>query len=106
MKILAFSTENPLIRKILKYLDLCQEAVSRDPPAQANFSDEIVWVPIEDAGWAYPNQSDLQVSGSRPHPHFVQSNLGEWPLAARAHENQIPILSYHLMGLNVFGIRC
>ncbi len=51
MKILSFIAETQIIRKILKYLDLWDEEQARDPP-QVNIPEEIVYVPVEDAGWS------------------------------------------------------
>lgn len=52
MKIIAFITEASLIKKILKYLDPWEEQ-ARDPPVRPKIPDEIVYVPIGDAGWAH-----------------------------------------------------
>ncbi|MEE8415252.1 MAG: transposase [Desulfobacterales bacterium] len=51
MKIIAFIDNPKIIKKILKYLDLWEEELSRGPPLQTEVPDETVYVPIEDAGW-------------------------------------------------------
>ena len=50
MKIISFIVSSATIKKILKYLDLWEEEQARDPP-QAGIPEEIVYVPVEDAGW-------------------------------------------------------
>jgi len=57
MKIISFITEGPIISKILRHLGLWEEA-ARDPPMKID-TPEIVWIPIEDAGWAVPDQPDI-----------------------------------------------
>lgn len=66
MKIISFICEGPIIRKILKHLGLWDEErdsqlrteTARDPPPKPD-TPEIVWIPIEDAGWSYPDQPDF-----------------------------------------------
>ncbi len=55
MKIIAFITEGPIVKKILKHLGLWDEERSlqlrtetaRDPPPKPD-TPEIVWIPVED----------------------------------------------------------
>ena len=56
MRIISFITEGPIIDKILRHLGLWEEA-ARDPPTKMD-TPEIVWITIEDAGWAVPDQPD------------------------------------------------
>jgi len=58
MKIIAFITEGPIIRKILRHLGLWDNEPARAPPPKPD-TPEIVWIPIEDAGWAVPDQPDI-----------------------------------------------
>jgi len=58
MRIISFITEGPIINKILKHLGLWEEEIARAPPSKTN-APEIVWIPIEDAGWAVPDQPDI-----------------------------------------------
>jgi len=58
MKIIAFITEGPIIHKILKHLGLWDEETARDPPLKTD-TPEIVWIPVEDTGWAVPDQPDI-----------------------------------------------
>jgi len=57
MRVISFITEGPIIHKILKHLGLWKEETARDPPTKMD-TPEIVWIPIEDAGWAVPDQPD------------------------------------------------
>ncbi len=50
MKIIAFITEGPIIQKIIKHLGLWEKETARDPPQRTD-AQEIMWIPIEDAGW-------------------------------------------------------
>lgn len=59
MKIIAFIDNPKIIKKILKYLDLWEEELSRGPPLQTDVPDEIVYVPIEDAGWEQYENPDF-----------------------------------------------
>ena len=38
--------------------DKLRQTTARDPP-QKKDSPEIVWIPIEDAGWAVPDQPEI-----------------------------------------------
>jgi hypothetical protein len=59
MKIVSF-IENPrIIKKILKYLNLWEEESARDPPRPPEIPDEIVYVPVEDAGWEQYERPDF-----------------------------------------------
>ena len=58
MRIISFITEDPIIRKILKHLGLWENETARAPPPKTD-APEIVWVPIEDAGWSYSDQPDI-----------------------------------------------
>ena len=58
MRIISFITEGPIIHKILKHLGLWEGETARDPPPKTD-APEIVWIPIEDAGWAVPDQPDI-----------------------------------------------
>ena len=68
MKVISFITEGPIIHKFLKHLGLWEEGSARNPPLKTD-TPEIVWIPIEDAGWAVPDQSDI-----------VSSELLSWSL--------------------------
>jgi len=57
MRVISFITEGSIIYKILKHLGLWEE-IARAPPPKTD-APEIVWIPIEDAGWEYPDQSDI-----------------------------------------------
>jgi len=50
MSIISFIDNPVVIKKILKYLDLWEEEAARDPP-QAKIPEEIVYVPVDEAGW-------------------------------------------------------
>jgi len=63
MKIIAFITEGPIIHKILKHLGLWDEETARDPPLKTD-TPEIVWIPVEDTGWAVAGK------GLRPRPSY------------------------------------
>ena len=58
MRIILFITEGPIIHNILRHLGLWEEETARDPPPKTA-APEIVWIPIEDAGWAVPDQPDI-----------------------------------------------
>ena len=58
MKIIAFITEGPIVKKILKHLGLWEEEIARAPPPKTE-TPEIVWIPVEDAGWDYPDHPDI-----------------------------------------------
>ena len=63
MKIISFITEDPIIRKILKHLGLWETDFSplrhaRAPPTKPE-TPEIVWIPVDDAGWVYPDRPDI-----------------------------------------------
>ncbi|NQU65077.1 MAG: hypothetical protein HQ517_12470, partial [SAR324 cluster bacterium] len=47
------------IKKILKYLNLWEEESARDPPVPPEIPDEIVYVPVEDAGWEQYERPDF-----------------------------------------------
>ena len=57
MKIISFITQGPIIHKILRHLELWEET-ARDPPPNLK-APEIVWIPVEDSGWAVPDQPDI-----------------------------------------------
>lgn len=66
MRIISFICEGPIIHKILKHLGLwddeergSQLRTARDPPPKTD-TPEIVWIPVEDAGWAVPGQPDIR----------------------------------------------
>ena len=56
---MSFITESPIIHKILKHLGLWEGETVRDPPLKTD-TPEIVWIPIEDTGWAVPDQPDIK----------------------------------------------
>jgi hypothetical protein len=58
MRILSFLSEGPIIHKILKHLGLWDEETARDPPPKTE-SPEIVWTPVSEVGWEYPDQPDI-----------------------------------------------
>ena len=63
MRIISFITQGPIIHKILKHLGLWESDFSplrhaRDPPTKVD-APEIVWIPVDDAGWAVPDQPDI-----------------------------------------------
>ena len=60
MRIISFIEKPEIIKKILKYLDLWEETSSRDPPFAPEIPEEIVYVPIEDVGWAYHEQPGFE----------------------------------------------
>jgi len=57
MPVISFIIEGPIIYKILKHLGLWEE-IARAPPPKTD-TPEIVWVPVEDIGWAVPDQPDI-----------------------------------------------
>ena len=58
MRIISFICEGPIIYKILKHLGLWDNEPARAPPPKPD-TPEIVWIPIEDAAWAVPDQPDI-----------------------------------------------
>ncbi len=58
MRILSFISEGPIIHKILKHLGLWEGETARDPPPKTE-TPEIVWIPVEEPGWAVPDQPDI-----------------------------------------------
>jgi len=58
MRIISFICEGPIIHKILKHLGLWDDESARDPPPKTD-TPEIVWIPVEDAGWAVLDQPDI-----------------------------------------------
>ena len=65
MRILSFIDNPVVIKKILKYLDLWDEArdsrteQARDPPHSPGIPDEIVYVPVEDPAWDRQESPDF-----------------------------------------------
>ena len=59
MSIISFIDQPQIIKKILKYLGLWEEELSRGPPTQTDVPDEIVYVPIEDTGWEQYQNPDF-----------------------------------------------
>jgi len=57
MRIISFITEGPIIHKILNHLGLWEEEIARAPPSKMD-APEIVWRPVNDTGWEYPDQPD------------------------------------------------
>ena len=57
--IISFIDQPQIIKKILKYLGLWEEELSRGPPTQTDVPDEIVYVPIEDTGWEQYQNPDF-----------------------------------------------
>ncbi len=66
MKIIVFIDNPVVIKKILKYPSLWDEArdsqrrtdTARDPPHSPEIPDEIVYVPITDPAWGRPESPD------------------------------------------------
>ncbi len=59
MKIISFIEQPQLIKKILKYLDLWEEALSRAPPVTSDILEEIVYIPVDDISWGQYEDSDF-----------------------------------------------
>ena len=60
MRIISFINNPAVIKKILKYLNLWKDESARDPP-QARIPEEIVYVPVDDAGWEQYENPGLTV---------------------------------------------
>ncbi len=62
MRIISFITDSPLIRKILKHLDLEKHKPSGDPPnREPSPNDEIVYEPFDD-GWSGYEEPSIMVN--------------------------------------------